>query len=38
MALEEQKQDQARQRHHDDAGFRRAIVDPPWFAGEGLRR
>src|SRR6516162_11350223 len=29
MALEEQKQDQARQRHHDDAGFRRAIVDHP---------
>src|SRR5580658_3417918 len=27
MALKKQKQDQARQRHHDDAGFRRAIVD-----------
>src|SRR5271165_741982 len=27
MALEKQKQDQARQRHHDDAGFRRAVVD-----------
>src|SRR5574337_552571 len=29
MALEKQKQNQARQRHHDDAGFRRAIVDRP---------
>src|SRR5271165_1950886 len=29
MALEKQKQNQARQRHHDDAGFRRAIIDRP---------
>jgi len=29
MALEKQKHDQARQRHHDDPGFRRAIVDRP---------
>src|SRR5271170_1414097 len=29
MALEKQKQHHARQRHHDDAGFRRAIIDRP---------
>src|SRR6516164_1572148 len=29
MALKKQKQDQARQRHHDHAGFGCAIVDRP---------